>query len=202
MNNIKNPDYLQRQAWAGQMLVDGLGAERVREAILPSLVEDLKLRPANQSDCFVYFSWANDPVVRAAALDTRPVAPKIHLEWFSHKLSDEDSFLFIMESNGLSVGQIRFDCHSGEALIDYSLDELVRGRGWAEKLVILGVEHLSKVRQITLKAFVRPCNTASIRVFRKLGFHTILSTDEVCSNQIFVFNKHLSKLKGNGETEN
>ena len=38
MTTIGKSDYLKLQAWAGQMLVDGLGTERVIEAILPSLV--------------------------------------------------------------------------------------------------------------------------------------------------------------------
>ena len=60
--------------------------------------------------------------------------------------------------------------HGEEATIDYSLDILVRGRGWAKQLVKLGMDKLASRRSVFFKASVKSGNIASAVVFASLGF--------------------------------
>ncbi|RPJ12318.1 MAG: N-acetyltransferase, partial [Deltaproteobacteria bacterium] len=153
--------------------VDGLGTKRLLEAICPSSAEQLKLRPARDGDATVYFNWANDPEVRRNAFNSDMISWPTHKVWFASKLTDPCSHLFVLEAQTLAVGQIRFDRKHNEASIDYSLDRLVRGRGWAVPLVALGIKEFSGGERLSLRADVKPTNHDSIAVFRRLSFSEI-----------------------------
>jgi len=153
-----------------QIMVDGLGAERIREVILPTNTVQLRLRTACQEDVVTYFNWANDPEVRKNSIQTDPIPWSTHKEWFAKRLNDPNSHLYVLDAAGLPVGQIRFDKEGNEARIDYSLDTLVRGRGWGARLVSLGSVLMQKVEPIRLLAEVKADNEASRSVFLKLGF--------------------------------
>jgi spore coat polysaccharide biosynthesis predicted glycosyltransferase SpsG len=164
------PGTMAEMSIRGQLLVDGRGAERLAEALFPSARADLRLRSAASDDAACYFAWASDPLVRANAIDTEPFTWTSHEAWFQDKLHSSASHLFVLEVGGLPVGQIRFDDVAGEMRIDYSLDALVRGRGWGTPLVALGVARIREVSALPLRAVVKPGNEASHAVFRKLGF--------------------------------
>jgi UDP-2,4-diacetamido-2,4,6-trideoxy-beta-L-altropyranose hydrolase len=151
-------------------LVDGRGTDRVAEVIIPTPAEVLMLRQANSNDALTYFSWVNDPMVRSNAINSEPVDMAIHLEWFDNRLKDVNSYLYVLEAGNLPIGQIRFEEQSGEATIDYSLDVLVRGRGWANKLLQIGLETFPNIRPTLLKATVKPENISSAMTFVRRGF--------------------------------
>ena len=151
-------------------LVDGRGADRVAEAIDPTPAVELTVRQANASDALIYFSWVNDPAVRSSAIHSEPIDITTHLKWFNRRFSDVDNHLYVLEARGLPVGQIRFERHGAEATIDYSLDVLVRGRGWANQLLTLGIEALNGSPPTLLRAIVKPANVASAAAFIRLGF--------------------------------
>ena len=151
-------------------LVDGRGTDRVAEVIIPTPAEVLMLRQANSNDALTYFSWVNDPMVRSNAINSEPVDMAIHLEWFDNRLKDVNSYLYVLEAGNLPIGQIRFEQQSAEATIDYSLDVLVRGRGWANKLLKIGIEAFNNIRPTLLKATVKPENISSAMTFVRRGF--------------------------------
>jgi len=151
-------------------LVDGLGANRVVEVIKPTPCECLTIRQANPNDLLTYFSWANDVLVRSMAFDTKPIPLNVHIDWFDSRLCDADTRLYILQAEGLPVGQIRFKLHKEEATIDYSLDEFVRGRGWANQLLKLGIAALNPHKDMLLTAAVRQNNFASSATFLRFGF--------------------------------
>ena len=155
---------------SNQVLVDGQGASRVAEALIPTRPVDLTLRPADETDALIYFVWANDPVVRSSANNSDLIDLVTHLQWFNGKLNDKNCFLYVLEANGLPIGQVRFDVHGEEATISYSLDILVRGRGWAKQLVKLGMDKLASRRSVFFNASVKSGNIASAAVFARLGF--------------------------------
>jgi UDP-2,4-diacetamido-2,4,6-trideoxy-beta-L-altropyranose hydrolase len=167
---ISDAEKLRALGTSNQLLVDGMGASRVTEVLAPTTTTNLKIRTATSSDALTYFAWVNDSEVRSSALNTDPVQLRTHLEWFSGRLIDADSYLFVLEAGDLPVGQIRFELHGEEATIDYSLDVLVRGRGWANQLVKLGIEALNTGRPAMLTATVKPENAVSAATFIRLGF--------------------------------
>jgi UDP-2,4-diacetamido-2,4,6-trideoxy-beta-L-altropyranose hydrolase len=165
---MKDPDRLKALSTGARLLVDGLGTARLVEALMPSRPTELKLRPAAPDDIERYFHWVNDPEVRRQSLNADRIAWDTHQEWFETRLSDPHAQLFVLMAGALPVGQIRFDRREGEAWIDYSLDPLVRGRGWATRLVSLGCALVDP--RLPLKAKVKPGNQASRAVFSRLGF--------------------------------
>ncbi|MDH3348774.1 MAG: UDP-2,4-diacetamido-2,4,6-trideoxy-beta-L-altropyranose hydrolase [Desulfobulbaceae bacterium] len=167
---IHSADSLATMAMQDQLLVDGLGGLRLVEALCPSDSHELRLRSACEQDIVLYYNWANDPQVRENAINTEAISWVTHQEWFTNKLHDENSHLFVLETAGLPVGQIRFDRQGDEVCIDYSLDVIVRGRGWGSNLVALGINRMQQIEPIGFRAIVKVGNEASCSVFRRLGF--------------------------------
>ncbi|BAN36701.1 hypothetical protein SCD_n02902 [Sulfuricella denitrificans skB26] len=153
-----------------QLQVDGLGALRLVEVLCPSATNGIRHRPACEEDIVLYYNWANDPEVRKNAVNTPSIPWATHHAWFANKLHDVNSHLFVLEVDGLPVGQIRFDKAEDEALIDYSLDVIVRGRGWGSRLIALGADMMRQIEPVRLRAEVKVWNEASSAVFLHMGF--------------------------------
>lgn len=167
---ISRPDEFRAMGVEGQGHVDGKGAARVAEALVPAAESDLALRKATSGDAMTYYGWANDPAVRANSIDSSPISLRSHLRWFDERLKDPDCCLFVLEADRLPVGQIRFDRTSEGLRVNYSLDSLVRGRGWAKKLLELGIRALRVAGRTRLNAVVKTGNTASAAAFIRAGF--------------------------------
>jgi len=167
---IHNPECLREMCVRNQLQVDGYGTSRVTEVICPTNVTALRLRPAISDDCILYYNWVNDPAVRKSAMNSEPISWQTHSEWFRNKMQDEHAFLFVLEAAGLPIGQIRFDRTGDETWIDYSLDSIVRGRGWATRLVALGMDLIRASEPVHFCAEVKPDNKVSRLIFLRLGF--------------------------------
>lgn len=172
---ISNASRLIVLSEQNELTVDGFGALRMREVMLPTDIAHIRLRVACQEDVVTYFNWANDSEVRKNAIHTTPIPWLTHKEWFAKRLKDPSSHMYVMEAAELPVGQIRFDKKGNEARIDYSLDALVRGRGWGKRLVSLGLEQMQQTESIRLLAEVKASNKASRSVFLHLGFTMVES---------------------------
>lgn len=167
---IERPDELAELSSRGRITVDGLGALRVAECVIPSSASALRLRAASPTDALLFLDWVNDPAVRAQSFDSRPIVPSQHLRWFASKLASADSALKVLMAGTLAVGQIRFDRQGSAWHIDYSIDRLFRGRGWASRLVTLGMQEMLARGAAVFCAQVKESNPASAAVFRRLGF--------------------------------
>jgi len=166
------------QRLRNRLHVDGLGALRVAEVMVPSAANAIRLRPVCEKDIVLYFNWANDPQVRRNAVHTSPIPWATHEAWFAGKLRDANSHLFVQEASGLPVGQIRFAREGDEAHIDYSLDSIVRGRGWGTKLVALGCDLMQGIQPLRLRAEVKVENIFSSNVFLRVGFTEAAAASE------------------------
>lgn len=173
---LEDRERLERQSLRGRALVDGFGAARVVEHVLPGGTSSLRLRPACSADAFLYFGWANDPEARLQSLQTAPIRLEEHLAWFAARLESTGSHLYVLESGRLPVGQIRFDRGRDGFDVSYSLDADVRGRGWAKRLVELGLEAMSAFGSAEIRATVKAGNPASDAVFRRLGFEAVAAS--------------------------
>ena len=167
---LQTPSALSAVSIKSQIVVDGKGCMRVAEAMCPTSEDELKVRLALKRDCIDYFDWVNDPQVRENSLDSADIEWAGHQNWFTEKINSESTEMYVLEASGLPVGQIRFELADGTAEIDYSLDELVRGRGWAATAVDLSVKCFRNRNAIPLKAVVKNGNTRSRSTFFKLGF--------------------------------
>ncbi len=164
------PDGLAEMSAKIQLQVDGLGALKIREAIYTKAISEIRLRPAVKEDVVLYYKWANDPEVRKNAVNTLPISWENHNAWFFKKMHDPNCRLFVLEEAGRSVGQIRFETEAEEAVIDYSVDTIARGRGLGSLLVEQGADLMQRIEPIRLRALVKTGNGASISIFVRNGF--------------------------------
>ena len=167
---LKTPSELSAVSFKSQIVVDGKGCMRVAEAMCPTSEDELKVRLATKHDCIDYFNWANDSQVRENSLDSADIEWTGHQKWFTEKINSESTEMYVLEASGLPVGQIRFELVDETAEISYSLDELVRGRGWAATAIDLSVSCFRNRNAIPLNAVGKNMNTKSRSTFFKLGF--------------------------------
>lgn len=135
--------------------------------------EEINLRNASNEDMDLIYEWANDRTVRENAFHTEPIPYETHISWFARIMQDEDEVLYILEKDNRPIGQIRFSIGGGgTAEIDYSIQNKLRGNGYGEKVVRLGIDRLKKERPDVkvVIAKVKPNNVSSIKCFKKNGF--------------------------------
>jgi UDP-2,4-diacetamido-2,4,6-trideoxy-beta-L-altropyranose hydrolase len=150
-------------------LVDGEGAERVMAAIHGG---DLRLRRVQEKDCRQLWQWANDPEVRPVSFATEPISWEWHLEWFNSKLCDPNAVLYLaVDSGDIAAGQVRFQIDNTRAAVSISMAPQFRCKGYGRVVLEMATENLFRttgVRQID--AYVKPNNTASLRLFTRAGY--------------------------------
>jgi len=182
---LKTPSALSASSIKSQIVVDGKGCKRVAETMCPTSEDELKVRLATKPDCIDYFNWANDPQVRENSLDSVDIEWTGHQKWFTEKINSESTEMYVLEASGLPVGQIRFEIVDKTAEINYSLDELVRGRGWAATAVEVAIKAFRIQNSHLLKAQVKKANVRSWSVFRTLGFVEIsINNSEILEYQL------------------
>jgi RimJ/RimL family protein N-acetyltransferase len=154
------------QSEKGRNLVDGRGAERV--VIFRS---DLELRRTVETDCAVFWEWANDPETRAASFRSNGISWEDHAEWFRTKLADPKAILYTATKKGLPVGELRYQIEGKRAVLSISLGARFRGCGWGQKILTVGTERLFEDSEVEfIDAYVKPANQASLKLFAGAGF--------------------------------
>lgn len=143
--------------------IDGRSGERLRKLFWTLF---LKIRSSSYEDCEYLFKWANDEDVRQNAFNSAPIPWEQHKEWFSKKISDINTKIFILELENTPVGQVRFEKESDYWKIDYSIKKEFRGKGFGKIILEKSIPEING----TLKAWVKIENVGSIKVFEKLGF--------------------------------
>ncbi len=149
--------------------MDGLGSERVCGALLD---RELKLRLVNEGDRRRLFDWAQDPAARAASFRSATISWEGHVRWFSERLQDRDSVIYIGENAaGEPLGLVRFQIKGEVAVLSVNVAPEVRGIGWGRKLIAFATH--SWVREHSVRridAFVKLGNDASVRLFDAIGY--------------------------------
>ena len=161
----------------GQILVDGRGCERVAEVMCPSDESKLAVRLAKLDDCVEFFNWVNDPAVREQSLSTSTIQWLDHKKWFFEKIGSSATDMYVMEADGLPVGQVRFEKSASVAEINYSLDRIARNRRWASAMLEMAMKMFCQKCSSTLRARVKNSNAKSSAVFKQLGFSEVPSQD-------------------------
>ena len=136
----------------------------------------ISVRKAIINDLDIYFKWANDKYVRINSINSNLIKYKEHINWFSKKIYEKNSFLYIFKKNDIPLGQIRFEKEVKDNLfiINYSVDADYRGQGFGKIIVKMGIEKLLKdcdlSGELKLRAIVKEKNIASVKVFKSLDF--------------------------------
>lgn len=159
--------------------------------------ESTAIRLAKLEDLTLYFKWVNEPSVRKNSIDTGQISLVLHEKWFLNKLNSDNSILLVLELNEVPIGQLRFDIEDEIVLIDYSIDQEFRLRGFGNLLIQRGIDYFMKIskndeKDFVFRGIVKRINTASIKVFIKNGF---LENKKLKYIDKQVFEMKLSKKK-------
>jgi UDP-2,4-diacetamido-2,4,6-trideoxy-beta-L-altropyranose hydrolase len=155
------------QSEKGRKLIDGRGAERVA-----AFLSGLDLRQTVESDCAVFWEWANDPEARAASFRSRTISWEEHSEWFRAKLADPNAILYTAtDRSGQPMGEVRYQTEGNRAVLSISLGSRYRGCGWGQKILAVATERLFEESEAEfIDAYVKPSNEASLKLFAGAGF--------------------------------
>jgi spore coat polysaccharide biosynthesis predicted glycosyltransferase SpsG/RimJ/RimL family protein N-acetyltransferase len=172
------PALAARQTLRQRQLFDGLAGQRL-QAAFQRLAEGQRytVRRATAADAERYFAWANDPAVRRNAIQTEPIAWETHLAWFTRRLTDADSYLYlVLAPDGEPVGQVRIEFADATqtGTIDYSVAAAYRGRSLGQLVLRRALQRLRHERPAlaggAVLGQVKASNPASARVFEQLRF--------------------------------
>ena len=169
-------EYMIRQNQSTRMnnIISVNGANRVATRIYNRVFgndNSLCLRAAKKTDCDLLFRWANDKTNRNNSFSKEKIKYVDHRKWFNNKLKDARCHIYILEQNGVEIGQVRLDGVE-EAEIDYFISPAFRGQGLAKRMLLL-VEKKVKNSNFGIKmlvAHVLNYNIPSRKVFYKLGY--------------------------------
>ena len=169
------------------VLPEGVTAPQVGE---PS---PTMLRPASLKDLGLVWVWANDPLTRAASLQSAPISYTTHQAWFEARLKDLDERREDLEAHWLSVGRmwiaergadpvafLRLDpierdevSDEQSAVISIHVSSRARGEG-VGRASLIALEHLARAEGLTeLLALIDPLNAQSLRLFESVGYTSI-----------------------------
>lgn len=166
-NLLHERDTRASQSANGQMLVDGRGAERVL-----AFLSGLQLRRTVESDCKLFWDWANEPGARAASFRNKCISWDHHEKWFRSKMEDPQAILYTStDADGLPLGEVRCQVKGKRAVLSISLAAGFRGRRYGQKIMALALEEFFRHSEIDfIDAYVKPSNQASLMLFAAAGF--------------------------------
>lgn len=128
-------------------------------------MQEFEFRLATLDDADRLFAWRNDPLTRAASHDDGPLEVQSHLAWLKQTLQAPDRTLWIVEREGVAVGNVRSDGDEDGRLLSWTVAPDARGYGFGKRMVIQWVGQLEG----RLRAEVRVGNTASARIAEAAG---------------------------------
>ncbi len=125
-----------------------------------------KLRKATLQDVDITYQWQIHPAVRRFSRIETPPDFEDHQNWFVQSLKNRYREIWIFESAGQPIGQLRVDIgDKNEVSILISPD--VTGKGYGDVALKLICDYY---RDIDLWAYVKVDNIASIKLFTKNKF--------------------------------
>ena len=109
---LNDTDRRERIGKAARRLCDGFGARRI--AYMLSGIQTrhggrVTLRPAHPDDSSHMLEWQRHPATRRFAHKSAPPTPSEHDRWFTQRMADSDSQLYIAELNAAPAGVLRLD---------------------------------------------------------------------------------------------
>ncbi|MFZ1705111.1 MAG: GNAT family N-acetyltransferase [Saprospiraceae bacterium] len=129
---------------------------------------DIIIRKAGKDDMMLIFEWANDVHTRKNSFQPRQITLQEHTEWFTKRNHQTENKDFIALVDGLEAAYIRFDVVQKHEVISINLNPSCRGKNLATKLLINVLK--AHIRNKEIWAYIKPSNTASIKVFERAGF--------------------------------
>jgi len=173
------------EQWSRMCLnvLDGQGTGRVASILTLDINTSLRCRLAQVSDERLLLRWVNDPTVRTQSFTTAKITAEGHRRWFYQRLRQHEACrIYIVETNeALPVGQVRFDCTQEGWEIDFSLDQIARGRRLGSQLLKTAISKFTRGAKAHANFLgrVKLDNASSQGVFARLGFERSSRGDHI-----------------------
>lgn len=179
-----------RQADAGRRAVDGQGAMRVAAEVLGLAASrrphhesrpSLELRPAGLDDAGFLLALRNNPDTRRFSFTHYEISEHEHIAWFTKRLSDPASFIWIAIADGRPCGQLRLTRLDDDAAeVHIAVAPAYRGRGVAREMLASAVDLCAESwpQVARLRARIMLENNASLQAFRAAGFQAGERSDQ------------------------
>jgi RimJ/RimL family protein N-acetyltransferase len=135
----------------------------------------LHLRRARQDDVDLLFDWVNRADSLSGKLRTKgPIPYDDHVRWFEARLKEPATVIWIVELGETPAGQIRLSEVDAAVEVDVYLIADARGQGRAEAALRQAFHrYREQGGRATPVALVKKDNTASRRLFERLGFEPV-----------------------------
>ncbi len=140
---------------------------------------EIYLRRAEMSDAEDILRWRNDEETRANSFNREEISLLSHMNWMKKKLSQEDTYMFILMDGDTKVGNIRVDVMDDIGEISYCVAPECRGRGYGTEMITL-VEKEMPPKVSALTGLTLKSNKASGRCFIKNGYTASDAGDALC----------------------
>jgi UDP-2,4-diacetamido-2,4,6-trideoxy-beta-L-altropyranose hydrolase len=129
------------------------------------------LRRADVDDTARLLEWVNDPKVRQASFQSEPITLEEHQAWFTARLGDSNTLIWLLEVDGFSCGMVRLERAEQSATLSYLIASPYRERGLAAIMLRLALVELNSIWPgVQVAAWIRPDNNASICALERAGF--------------------------------
>lgn len=138
---------------------------------------NLKVREATLTDAQTLFDWRNDEKSRLYSFSQDFITFSDHQSWLKTKLESDACQIYIFENSGESIGTTRVDFQpDGYLTLSWTVAPEHRRRGFGTQIVASTVKLFPQKK---FKAFIKPSNTPSLCIAKKLSFNCISTTDDV-----------------------
>ena len=182
-NLIKNKKKLINISDNCKGKIDSYSINRILEAVNPSNFNIAKLKPLLKKDKNILYKWANDEDTVKSSLRNKKITFIQHQKWFNKIYNSKNVKIYLMHLKNLPIGQIRFDIFKNKILVDYSIDRFIRGKGYGNLIVKMGMKKIEKYKNTKIiEAVVKKNNSKSKKIFENLGF-----AKKVINNKIFKY---------------
>jgi len=148
--------------------------------------DTLKIRSAKAEDVDLLYRWSSDELVRTQSFSSEVIPYETHCNWFEKKLLNPQSALLIIELDEIPAGIVRFDEKEGEAIIGVTIDKNFRGKGLGVKFIKVGLEEFFKKSDLTVLAYIKKGNIASVKSFENAGF-SLFKEEEINGIGSFIY---------------
>ncbi len=168
-NFINNESALKAYKQNMTCLLDGKGLPRITKVIT---TPSIQLNPATMSHCKVVYDWRNHPTTRQHSSNSTEIILTTHNKWFERKLNDNQSHIFIAQTNNADIGVLRYDASKHGLTVSLYLSSDYHGYGYGTVILLAGIKTLKKngLTPTTLIAKILEDNKASQNAFKKAGF--------------------------------
>jgi RimJ/RimL family protein N-acetyltransferase len=148
------------------------------------------IRRATLADAALLWEWRNDPVARSNSFNTDVIPWEEHEKWFTQRVAADDTRIYLLEQNGTSMAQIRYERREGVAHIGgISVPAAHRGKGYGRQILKETLSQACADLSVeTVIAIVKKVNHASLRTFLSVGFvheESMIEHEVDCSRLVY-----------------